>query len=173
MAFVRCISLEAVYLLPTVTYIFTAAFSNCKSLRFLYAPETINNHGVFDGCEWLSTTLSNNLSKVCYNTSVNPQSIQECIHTHGIEHATQVDDEQMMALHIANPHVTGDCIRTYLQLAPPEAAEQQDSDGMTPFQHLCRNDITFLDDRSFSSLMAWRYGCMPPLTETGKKRKCG
>jgi len=81
----------------------------------------------------------------------------------------------MTALHIlcANPHVTADCIRTYLQLAP-DAAEQQDSDGMTPFQRLCRNDFTFLEeDRSFSSLMAWWYGCMPPLTETGKKRKRG
>jgi len=42
----------------------------------------------------------------------------------------EVNDQQMTALHIlcANPHVTGDCIRAYLQLAP-EAAEQQDSDG--------------------------------------------
>jgi hypothetical protein len=90
--------------------------------------------------------------------------IQECIHTHGIERATEVDDHEMTALHIlcANPDVTGDCIRTYLQFAQ-EAVEQQDFDGMTPFQYLCRNDITFLDDRSFSSVMAWWYGCMPPL----------
>jgi len=68
----------------------------------------------------------------------------------------------MMALHIlcANPHVTSDCIRTYLGLAP-EAAEQQDDDGMTPFQYLYGNDITFFDDRSFSSVMAWWYHCMP------------
>jgi len=80
----------------------------------------------------------------------------------------------MTALHIicANPHVTSDCIRACLQLAS-EAAEQQDSDGMTPFQRLCRNDITFFNDRIFSSLMAWWYGCMPPLTETGKKQKHG
>ena len=80
----------------------------------------------------------------------------------------------MMALHIlcANPHVTGDCIRAYLQLVP-EAAEQQDSDGMTPFQRLCRNDITFLEDRSFSSVMTWWYGCMPPLIESCKKQKRG
>ena len=98
--------------------------------------------------------------------------IQECIDTDGIGRATEVNDQQMTALHIlcTNPHVTGDCIRAYLQLAP-EAAEQQDSEGMTPFQRLCRNDITFLEDRSFSSVMAWWYGCMPPLTETGKKRK--
>jgi len=72
-------------------------------------------------------------------------------------------------------HVTADSIRAYLQLAP-EAAEQQDSHGMTPFQYLCRNEITFLEeDRSFSSLMAfWYAGCMPPQTETtGTKRKCG
>ena len=116
------------------------------------------------------------MQKVCYtyNTSVNPQTIQECIDTHGIERATEVDNQQMSALHIlcANPHVTADAIRAYLQLAP-EAAEQEDSDGMTPFQYLCRNDITFLDDRSFSSVMAWWYGCMPPLIETGTKRKRG
>ena len=84
----------------------------------------------------------------------------------------EVNDQQMTAFHIlcTNPHGTGDCIRAYLQLAP-EAAEQQDSDGMTPFQHLCRKVITFLEDRSFSSVMAFWYGCMPPLIETGKKRK--
>jgi len=86
----------------------------------------------------------------------------------------EVNDQKMMALHIlcANPHVTGDCICAYVQLAP-EAAEQQDSDGMNPFQRFCRNDITFLDDRSFFSVMAFWYGCMPPLTEMGKKRKRG
>jgi len=56
-------------------------------------------------------------------------------------------------------------------LLAPEAAEQQDSDGMTPFQRLCRNDITLFDDRGFSSLMAWWYWCMPPLIETGTMRK--
>jgi len=107
--------------------------------------------------------------------------INECIDTHGIGCTTEVNNQQMMGLHIlcANPHITADCIRAYLQLAP-EAAEQQDSDGMTPFEYLCRNEITFLGDGSFSSVMAWWYGCMhacmhasPPLTETGKKRKRG
>ena len=81
--------------------------------------------------------------------------------SHGIER--EVDDQQMTALHIlcANPHVTDDCIRAYLQLAP-EAAEQEDPDGMNPFEYLCRNDITFFYDRNFSSVMAWWYGCMPP-----------
>jgi len=139
-------------------------------------PETIEYVGnyVFAGCNRLSTTVINNLSKVCYSTSVNAQSIQECIDTQGIERATKVNNQKMTALHIlcANPHVTSDCIRTYLGLAP-EAAEQQDSDGMTPFQRLCRNDINLFDDRSFSALMAWWYCCMPPLTETGTKRKRG
>jgi len=80
----------------------------------------------------------------------------------------------MTALHIlcANPHVTGgDTIRTYLQLAP-EAADQEDSEGMTPFQHLTRNDIAFIEeDMSFSSLMIWWYHCMPPQTQRDKKRK--
>ena len=75
-------------------------------------------------------------------------------------------------LHIlcANPFVTGDAIHAYLQLAQ-EAANEQDSNEMTPFQHLCRNDITFLEDRNFSSLMIWWYCCMPPQTVTDKKRK--
>ena len=36
----------------------------------------------------------------------------------------------------------------------PEAANVQDSEGMTPFQHLCRNDVTrtCLDDNNLSSL---------------------
>ena len=112
---------------------------------------------------FLSTTVSNNLSTVCYSTSVTPPTIQECIHTYGIERATEVNDEYMTALHIlcANPHVTSDCIRTYLQLAPG-AADQEDSDGMTPFQRLCRNGFTFfLEDRSFPSVMVWWYCCMP------------
>jgi len=92
---------------------------------------------------------------------------------HGIERTTDVDDQQMTALHIlcANPHVTGDAIRAYLQLAP-EAADREDSEGMTPFQYLLRNVIAFLEeDMSFSSLMIWWYDCMPPQTQSDKKRK--
>ena len=45
---------------------------------------------------------------------------------------------------------------------------------MTPFQHLCGSDVTFLEDRNFySSLVIWWYGCMSPQTEDGKKRKHG
>jgi len=95
--------------------------------------------------------INSPMRKICYSASVNPQTIQECIQVHGIESATEVDDQQRTALHIlcANPHVNGDCIGAYLQLAP-EAAEQQDSEGMLPFQYLCRNGIAFLEDRSFS-----------------------
>ena len=184
----NCESLDAVFLPPTITPIDAYAFYGCESLRFFNLPESIEHrgHGVFEGCgDQLhvvsTTTASNNLSKVCYSTSITPQMIQECIDTHGIERASteQVnDDQQMAALHIlcaSNPHVTGDCIRIYMQLSP-EAAELDDSNGMTPFQCLCRNDITFLrveDERSFSSLMAWWYGCMPPQTDTSKKRKRG
>jgi len=140
-------------------------------------PDTIYHvgYGVFQGCNRLSSPVSNNLSKVCSSTSINPQPIQECIDAHGIERATEGNAQQVTALYIlcTNPHVTGDCIFVYLQLAP-EAAEQQDSDGMTPFQYLCRNDITLLlEDRNFSSVMAWWYGCMPPLIDAGKKRKRG
>ena len=175
-AFYDCKSVEAVFLPPTVTRIRDEAFQDCKSLRFCILPEAIDHASgkVFHRCNRLSTTVSNNLAKLCYSTSVNAQSLQECIHTHGFERATEVDDQQRTALHIlcANPHVTGDCIRAFLQLVP-EAAEQEDSEGMTPFHYLCRNDITFLEGRSFSSLMVWWYGCMPPQTETGKKRKRG
>ena len=193
MAFSDCKSLEAVFLPPTVTCIGGGAFQYCTSLRFCNLPEPITHLGqrVFQGCNRLSTRRRNNLSKVCYSTSVNPQMIQECIQAdeerkkRKAQRLTtrfksllsgwtfcrrqwsdlgviRTDDQQMTALHIlcANPHVTADCIRTYLQLAP-EAANQQDSDGMTPFQHLCRNDITVFDDRSFSSLMIWWYCCMP------------
>jgi len=137
LAFHDCKSLEAVFLPPTVTHIDHKAFYNCTSLRFCNSfPDVIEHLGddVFRGCDRLSTTISNNLSRVCYSTSVTPQSLQECIVTHGIERTTEVNDHQMTALHILcfNPHVTGDCIRAYLHLAP-EATEQQDSDGMTPF----------------------------------------
>ena len=93
--------------------------------------------------------------RACSSTSANPQGIGVCFQDHGVERATEVDDQQMTALHIlcANPHVTGDCIRAYLQLAP-EAADRQDREGMTPFQYLCRNDINFLEE-------ALWYGCMP------------
>jgi len=176
-AFHGCKSIEAVFLPPTIRHIDDMAFYGCTALRFCILPEPIDHVGYnsFRGCNSrLSTTVSNNLSKVCCSTSITPQMIEECIHTHGIERATEIDDQQLTALHIlcANPHVTGDCIRAYLQLAP-EAANQEDSDGMTPFQRLCRNDMTFLEDRSFSSVMAWWYCCMPPQTETGKKRKRG
>ena len=174
-AFRYCSSLEGVFLPPTVTDIGNGAFKNCISLRFMYVPESIDHigEGVFIGCNRLSTTVSNNLSKLCYSSSINPQMINECIQEHGIELTTQVDDQQMTALHIlcANPFVTADCIRAYLQLAP-EAANQEDSDGMTPFQYLCKSDVKVIEDRSFSSLMIWWYHCMPPQeTETGKKRK--
>jgi len=61
----------------------------------------------------LSTMNNLSMHKICYNTSVNPQTIEKCIDTHGIECATEVDDQQMMALHIlvcVNPFVTGDAI---------------------------------------------------------------
>ena len=155
-AFYNCKSIEAVFLPPTAIHIHRYAFQDCTSLKFCNLPGPIGyiDHWVLEGCAGLSTTVRNNLSKVCYITSVTSRSIQECIDTHGIERATEINDQQVTALHIlcANPHVTSDFIRAYLQLAP-EAAEQQDSDGMTPFQRLCRNDIIFLEDRSFSSLM--------------------
>jgi len=100
--------------------------------------------------------------QACSSTLVTPQGIAVCCQEHGIDRDTEVDDQQMTALHIlcANPHVRGDCIRAYLQWAP-EAVNEHDSEGITPFQYLCRGDIVFLEDRSFSSLMIWWYHCMP------------
>jgi len=157
MAFAFCESLEAVFLPPTVAYIGDDTFHGCKSLRFLHVPETIEHFGnrVFNGCDRLvSTTVSNNLSKVCYSTSITPQTIQECIDTHGIELATEVDDQLMMALHIicANPHVTGDCIRAYLQLAP-EAANVQDGIGMTGLHILW--SLPYLDTHTGDAIRAY------------------
>jgi len=194
-AFYGCRSLQSVFLPPTVTHIGNGAFRGCASLRFCNLPATIERRGImiFPGCDQLLTTVkyeydgNGNILRVdevhqwlmqryaslpchqaCFSTSVSPLTIEGCFQEHGIELTVEVDEYQMTALHIlfANPHVTGDCIRAYLQLAP-EAAEQQDSHGMTPFQYLCRNDITlFLEDRSFSSLMALWYSCMPPQTNT-------
>ena len=244
-AFWGCTSIQAIFLPPTVKHIYGGAFQLCESLRFFYVPEVIEHIGdrVVLGCDGLLTTVNykfdyddevrytmNNcevnawlmqrnskfpLHRACSSTDVNPRGVEGCSQEHGIERATEIDDQQMMASHIlcANPHVTGDCIRAYLALVPgaaneqddtgtgmtglhilcslsrqdastgyciraylqlaPDAAEQEDSDGMTPFQHLCRNDVTFLDDRNFSSLMIWWYHCMPPQAETGKKRKRG
>ena len=128
---------------------------------------TINNDEVN---EWLMQRHANlPFHQACSSNSVTTQVI-----LHGIARAMEVDEYQMTALHIlcANPRVTGDAIRAYLQLAP-EASNQEDSEGMTPFQYLCRNDVAFVDDRSFSSFMAWWYGCMPPQIKTGgKRRKC-
>jgi len=90
-------------------------------------------------------------------------SLEGCIQEHGIECATEVNDQQMTALHIlcANPHVTGDCIRTYLHWAL-EAAEQQDSDGTTPFSVFA--GMTLLSQRTGAFLLSWRGGtdaCLP------------
>jgi len=185
-AFMNCTSLEAVFLPPTVTHIGDQAFQDCTSLKFFYLPAAIEHIGeaVVQGCDQLLTTVTLDdgddeeteviqwlmqrhahlhLHQICCSTFVNPQTIEGCIRTLGIERATEVDDQQMTALHTlcANPHVTGDTIRAYLQLAPG-AADQEDSYGMCPFQYLCRSDVAFLEeDRSFSSFMAWWYCCMP------------
>ena len=203
-AFLRCKSIKAVFLPPTVlTHINDRVFYHCTSLRYFYVPpEIIDQMGmgeeVFKGCDGLLAAFNFNgeehgyndnevhellrqryanlpFHQACFSTLVTPQEIEACFQEYGIDRATEVDDQQMTALHILclNPHVTGDVIRAYLQLAP-EAADQEDSEGMTPFQYLCRSDIAFLEDRSFSSLMIWWYHhCMPPQAETSKKRKRG
>jgi len=190
LAFQDCESLQAVFVPRNVTHIGHGAFRCCISLRYLNVPEAIEHIGgeVIYGCDRLLTTVKyisddkdegedqnsiNNdevnawlmqryanlpFHQACSSISINSQVI-----VNGIERATEVDDQKMTALHIlcTNPHVMGDTIRAYLQLAS-EAADQEDSEGMTPFQYLSMNDIAFLEEeRSFSFLMAWWYGCMP------------
>jgi len=152
-AFRDCASLEAVFLPPTVTHIGYKAFCGCKSLRFFYVSEEIVHVGghVFEGCDRLLAALDGNYNnddeviqrliqrhanlpfhQACSSTLVTPLTMQVCFQEHGIDQATEVDDEQMTALHILcdNPHATSDCIRVYLQLAP-QAADQEDFEGMT------------------------------------------
>ena len=185
-AFGHCRLLQAVFLPPTVARIHGYAFTGCTSLRFLHMPDKIEYIGidVVYGCgrllttvnyrfydqyeedddddevhEWLMQRYANlHLHQACSSIYITPQDI-----VHGIERAMEIDEYQMTALHIlcANPHVTRDAIRAYLHLAPG-AANQEDSEGMNPFQYLLRNDIAFVEeDRSFSSLTAWWYHCMP------------
>jgi len=188
-AFYDCASLQAVFLPPTITRIDDGAFNGCTSLRCLNVPEAIDHIGidVIWGCDRLLTTANYKFDEeedgivdpinsdevnewlrqrygnlpfhqACFSISITTQMIVQ-----GIERAMEVDDQQMTALHIlcANPHVTRDAIRAYLQMSP-EAADQEDSEGMTPFQYLSRNDIAFFEeDRSVSSLMALWYSCMP------------
>ena len=94
-AFSDCTSFESLFLPSTVTRIGSDVFHGCKALRFFNWPDPNEHFGnwVFRGCDRLSTTVRNNLSKVCYSTSVNPQTIQECIDTHGIEIATNVSNQ--------------------------------------------------------------------------------
>jgi len=103
--------------------------------------------------EWLKSRYNSfPLIKACYSTSDASQIIPDCIQDHGKKCAMRIDNQQITALHIlcSNPRVTGDAIQVYLQLVP-EAANEQDLNEMTPFQHLCRNDVSFLEDRNFSA----------------------
>jgi len=170
-AFFDCTSLRFLHVPEAIEDIGIEVFQGCDRLLTTVnykadedddEQNTINNDEVN---EWLMQRHAHlHLHQACSSTSITSQRIQERIDTHGIERAIEVDEYQMTALHTlcANPRVTADCIRTYLQLAPG-AAEQEDSYGMTPFQYLCRNDVVFFleEDRDFSSLMAWWYSCMP------------
>jgi len=169
-AFNGCNSLRFLYVPESIEHIGYKVVYGCT--RLLTAVSAVkysksdDGHPVannYDVNEWLKQRhklLS--LHEACYSTSISDHSVSEIIQVHGIECATKIDEHQMSALHIlcANPHVTGDAIRAYLSLAP-EAINEQDLHGMTPFQYLCRNDVTFLDDREFSTLMTWWYGCLP------------
>jgi len=170
-AFKDCASLRYVHVPPEIIDqmgMGEEVFIGCDGLLLLASTFNFNGeeHGYNDDevHEWLRQRYANlPFHQACFSTLVTPQGIAVCFQEHGIDRATEVDDQQMTALHILciNPHVTGDVIRAYLQLAP-EAANQHDSFTMTPFQYLCRSDIAFLEDRSFSSLMIWWYHhCMP------------
>ena len=221
-AFHDCTSLRFFYLPQAIEHIGNGVVDGCDRLLTTVKYNRDDHGRVSNNAEvnqWLMQRHAHlHLHYACSSTSITSPEIEVCIQERGIERgierATEVDDQQMMALHIlcANPHVTGGATSTYLQLAPeaaanaqdgtgktglhilcslpyqntstgdairsylnlaPEAVNVQDSDGKYPFQYLWNSNDTFLDDRSFSTLMAWWYGCMPPQTETGKKRKRG
>ena len=142
-----------------------SAFGYCESLILFDVLESIQHIGeaVVYGCDRLLTTVKYNedddgnilngikvnqwlmqrhdylpFHQACSSTSITPHDIEGCIQEHGIESASEVDDEQMTALHIlcANPHVTGDVVRAYLTPAA-EAANVPDGTGMTGLQKLC------------------------------------
>jgi len=140
-AFYNCESLKFCILPGTIDHVGHSVFYGCDRLlttvnyKFDYEDEEdydddddyfppydepINNDEVN---EWMMERYANlPFHQACSSISITPQVI-----VHGIERATEVDEYRMTALHIlcANPHVTSDCIRAYLQLAP-EAAECQD-----------------------------------------------
>ena len=119
-------------LLTTVKYIFEYGYDDKDQL----GQHTMNNDEVN---QWLMQRHANfPFHRACSSTDVNPRGVEGCSQEHGIERATEIDDQQMMASHIlcANPHVTGDCIRAYLTLVPG-AANEQDSNGMTGLHILC------------------------------------
>ena len=107
---------------------------------------------------WLKSRYSSfPLHAICYRTSDTAQRIPDCIQEHGKVCTTTIDDQQMMALHIlcGNHHAA---IQVCLQLAL-EASNVQDLNGITPFQHLCRNNVTS------KTFLRWWFGgtiaCLP------------
>jgi len=80
--------------------------------------------------------------QACSSTSFTPQEMESCIQEHGIERATEVDDQQInsIAYSLRQSHVTKYAIRAYLTLAP-EAANAQDGTGMTGLHILCPKEL--------------------------------
>jgi len=169
-AFKSCYSLRYFYVPEEIEHLGVNVVDGCDQLltTVKYKKDTnaksnsvaaLNNDEVN---EWLMQRHAYlPFHKACTSTSITPpRGIEVCFQEHGIERATEVDNQHVTALHIlcANPHVTGDAICSYLQLAP-EVANAQDSYGMTPFQYLCRNDITFFFDDRVVSLHALMFRC--------------
>ena len=133
-AFYNCTSLRFCILPDTIDHIGNLVFQGCDQLltkvNYEFNDEEDYDDDNFDKPinndevnEWMMERYANlPFHQACSSISITPQVI-----VHGIERATEVDEYRMTALHIlcANPHVTSDCIRAYLQLAP-EAAECQD-----------------------------------------------
>jgi len=155
-AFRGCVSLRFLYVPESIDMLGDGVFLECDGLlttvKYEYVElyshwscsETINNDEVN---QWVIQRYANlPFHQACFSTSVTPQEIEVCIQEHGIEQATEVDDQQMTALHIlcANPHVTCDLIRTYLQLVPSTVIIQKYA-GKTGLHILCTNPFVTSD----------------------------
>jgi len=147
-AFYGCTSLICFYVPAAIDHIGLNVVDECDQLLTTIKYErkdyllpygnAVNNHVVN---EWLMQRHANlPFHQACSSDSITPPlGIEGCFQQHGIERATEVDDQQMTALHTlcANPRVTGGAIRSYLQLAPEAAANAQDGTGKTGLHILC------------------------------------
>ena len=156
--FYDCTSLQSMYIPPTVNAIGCHAFLFCTSLRIINFPDSVDHIGcnIVMRCDELITDDMRELCRdkllnwlknrynpfhdLCWTPSVTAQDITEYIQGHdkNEETAKTKDKPQFTPLHllVANPSVSGELIRAYLELAP-EVATMKDNRGQTPLHLLC------------------------------------